>query len=327
MIRYDGDNVLYELSLPGSEFNSATTMEQDHPSIVTDTMVNFDKHGVAYYTHAGGIDRPLSVTRIDWDGPAFRSPDSATVYLHTGWHGRFDMGSTLAGKKAWKQFDWDSKGMTTRFSGARSAGTGSPKPWFGSVVDGYQDKSGLIYMRNRFYDPGTGRFTQEDPMGLAGGLNLYGYANGDPVNFSDPFGLWADSINKATPSGPPPVPVPGGGAGNGWQWNPDPNNKRGGTWGPKDPIPGQSQPSGSWEEGEDGHWDIDDGKGVRRRYDENAKPLSPEEAHGQRPRENTDVVEKISEITGLTGTALMIYIVISEGSRIIFPIRNLVPVP
>ena len=32
-------------------------------------------------------------------------------------------------------------------------------------------------------------FTQEDPIGLAGGLKLYGFANGDPVNFSDPFGL------------------------------------------------------------------------------------------------------------------------------------------
>lgn len=32
-------------------------------------------------------------------------------------------------------------------------------------------------------------FTQEDPIGLAGGLNLYGYAGGDPVNYSDPFGL------------------------------------------------------------------------------------------------------------------------------------------
>ena len=34
-----------------------------------------------------------------------------------------------------------------------------------------------------------GLFTQEDPIGIAGGLNLYGYANGDPINFSDPFGL------------------------------------------------------------------------------------------------------------------------------------------
>jgi uncharacterized protein RhaS with RHS repeats len=32
-------------------------------------------------------------------------------------------------------------------------------------------------------------YTQQDPIGIAGGLNLYGYANGDPINFSDPFGL------------------------------------------------------------------------------------------------------------------------------------------
>ena len=44
-------------------------------------------------------------------------------------------------------------------------------------------------MRNRLYDPLTGRFTQEDPIGLAGGLNVYGFAAGDPINFGDPFGL------------------------------------------------------------------------------------------------------------------------------------------
>jgi uncharacterized protein RhaS with RHS repeats len=44
-------------------------------------------------------------------------------------------------------------------------------------------------MRNRYYDPKKGQFTQQDPIGIAGGLNLYGYANGDPVSLSDPFGL------------------------------------------------------------------------------------------------------------------------------------------
>lgn len=34
-----------------------------------------------------------------------------------------------------------------------------------------------------------GSDTQQAPIGLAGGLNLYGFASGDPVNFSDPFGL------------------------------------------------------------------------------------------------------------------------------------------
>lgn len=46
-----------------------------------------------------------------------------------------------------------------------------------------------MYRRNRYYDSKSGRFTQEDPLGLAGGLNVYGYAAGDPVNYSDPFGL------------------------------------------------------------------------------------------------------------------------------------------
>jgi uncharacterized protein RhaS with RHS repeats len=41
-----------------------------------------------------------------------------------------------------------------------------------------------------------GWFTQIDPIGLAGGLNLYGFAGGDPVNFSDPFGLCPPEDNN-----------------------------------------------------------------------------------------------------------------------------------
>lgn len=61
--------------------------------------------------------------------------------------------------------------------------------WFGGLLNEQKDASGLMYRRNRYYDPQTGRFTQEDPIGIAGGLNVYGYAAGDPVSYSDPYGL------------------------------------------------------------------------------------------------------------------------------------------
>jgi uncharacterized protein RhaS with RHS repeats len=44
--------------------------------------------------------------------------------------------------------------------------------------------------RARYYNPTTGRFLSEDPMGFAGsGPNLYEYAGDNPVSFNDPFGL------------------------------------------------------------------------------------------------------------------------------------------
>jgi RHS repeat-associated protein len=62
------------------------------------------------------------------------------------------------------------------------------------------DATSQYYRRNRYYDAGTGRFTQEDPIGLAGGINLYGYANGDPIKYGDPYGLSADSVKFSSPA-------------------------------------------------------------------------------------------------------------------------------
>jgi RHS repeat-associated protein len=47
----------------------------------------------------------------------------------------------------------------------------------------------LHYMRNRLYEPKTGRFLSEDPIWLDGGINLYTFAGNDPVNERDPTGL------------------------------------------------------------------------------------------------------------------------------------------
>ena len=48
---------------------------------------------------------------------------------------------------------------------------------------------GLDFMRARFHSPVDGRFINEDPIRHAGGLNLYQYANNDPITTVDPEGL------------------------------------------------------------------------------------------------------------------------------------------
>jgi uncharacterized protein RhaS with RHS repeats len=45
------------------------------------------------------------------------------------------------------------------------------------------------YYRARYYDPIRSRFVSEDPIGFAGGLNPYQYAQGSPTGYADPEGL------------------------------------------------------------------------------------------------------------------------------------------
>jgi hypothetical protein len=46
-----------------------------------------------------------------------------------------------------------------------------------------------VLATNRYYDPTEGRWLTRDPIGYAGGLNLYAYCGGNPVNLADPLGL------------------------------------------------------------------------------------------------------------------------------------------
>ncbi|MFG3285304.1 polymorphic toxin-type HINT domain-containing protein [Streptomyces sp. NPDC048111] len=50
------------------------------------------------------------------------------------------------------------------------------------------DSTGLLYYRDRYYDSATGRFISQDPLGQAGGANLYQYALSSPTTYSDPTG-------------------------------------------------------------------------------------------------------------------------------------------
>ena len=60
------------------------------------------------------------------------------------------------------------------------------------------EPNGLYYMRARYYNPATGRFISEDPLGFGGGdVNLYVYAGNNPVLFVDPFGLTGLTLSEA----------------------------------------------------------------------------------------------------------------------------------
>ncbi len=78
-------------------------------------------------------------------------------------------------------YTYDTFGRTT------ATGAGSQNPF--QFTGRENDATGLYHYRTRDYDPVAGRFLQEDPIGLEGGLNLYRYVRNNPGKFTDPLGL------------------------------------------------------------------------------------------------------------------------------------------
>lgn len=158
---WDGDQILYEMRADGGAHS--TSLEAD---------AGTGLYGRVEYVHGLGIDTPLELIK-----------GSTQVIPFTNWRGQIDNG--LCPKKSCSDVRWVQRGIY----GASGYINQPPTSWYGSLIEGQRDGSGYVYQRNRQLDPTTGRFTQEDPIGLAGGSNLYGFAEGDPINYSDPFGL------------------------------------------------------------------------------------------------------------------------------------------
>ena len=108
-----------------------------------------------YYIHTDHLGTPQELT--DRDG-------------HLQWTGHYRALGELAKAN-------DHSGQTARVE--------MPLRFQGQYCDA---ETGLHYNRHRYYDPQLGRFTTQDPISLAGGVNLYQYAP-NPVQWIDPLGL------------------------------------------------------------------------------------------------------------------------------------------
>ncbi|MGA5499245.1 RHS repeat-associated core domain-containing protein [Streptomyces cinereoruber] len=82
----------------------------------------------------------------------------------------------------------------TAYGTSQNATEAFPQPY--RFAGAYLDPTGLYKMGARYYDPHLGRFTQPDPSGQE--TNPYLYAAGDPINHTDPSGLWTGWDTVAT---------------------------------------------------------------------------------------------------------------------------------
>jgi RHS repeat-associated protein len=126
------------------------------------------------YTHLPGVDRPHSV----------RVSATGTTYYYATDHpgnviGLVDGANQLVNE--YRYNPWGEPELVTE---------GVPQPLRFTARE-WDATAGLYQVRARWYDPQTGRFVSEDPIGLAGGINPYVYAANNPVIFTDPSGLAA----------------------------------------------------------------------------------------------------------------------------------------
>jgi RHS repeat-associated protein len=152
---YDGDALLYEIDATGA--------------------------ALARYTHASGTDQPLA------------RDDGSVVFYHPDGLGSIYALSDATGAVA-QTYTYDSFGHLL-------AETGSTVQSF--TYTARERDGNEYYYRARYYDARIGRFLSEDPLKIAvasgagdvtaatGNGALYAYVEDNPLNYTDPFGLYS----------------------------------------------------------------------------------------------------------------------------------------
>lgn len=182
----------------------------------------------------------------------------------------------------------------------------------------YDKETNLHYNYHRDYDPQTGRYIQSDPIGLRGGINSYTYVSNGPLTSSDPFGL----VRKIDPKGQECVALKEKIA-----RKKEDINKRiqecaanRGNLPYYPPYPG-APPRMSVQGHEEIIRDLKDStQDDEKLYDDKCGGGGT----GTAPVTNAEAAKKAAGTAAGLGAT---YWIISEGLRIVFPPRNLIPIP
>src|SRR5262249_28072349 len=188
---WDFENRLTSIQLPNSNTSfkydpfgrriqkngsSSTNYVYDGANAIEE--VDSSQNLLAKYSPGAGIDEHLSEFRA-----------GAINYYEQDGLGSVTSLSAIGGSLA-STYVYDSFGNLTASSGT----TVNPFQYTGRD---YDPETGLRYYRARYYDPTTGRFLSEDPLGFGGLTSAYSYAGNDPLDFGDPLGLAPEHKNKS----------------------------------------------------------------------------------------------------------------------------------
>ena len=183
----DGENCTYRYDAYGRRTyencnDQETRFGWDGDNLVVEQ--DIATQNVAVTIHAGGLNTP--VARINAaTGEVFHLVQGATGNVQAA----FDAAGNLV-----ETYSYSAFGETEVVVQEGRSPTGNRLAFHGHV---YDPVTGLYNMRARYYSPSYGRFITQDPIGVAGGANLYAFARNSPLDFWDPYGLDASPQNAS----------------------------------------------------------------------------------------------------------------------------------
>jgi RHS repeat-associated protein len=138
------------------------------------------------FSYGAGLLRDDTATGSTTYTPGISQRNGTTdLFPHEDWLGSTRYLTDATGLTAPTAYRFDAYGNTSA-----SGGPDSTVLKFGGQHEYQSDLPlGLQQLGARVYDPAAGRFLNPDPIGFAGGANLYRYCSNDPVGLVDPSGL------------------------------------------------------------------------------------------------------------------------------------------